>query len=275
MSLCVAWKYQSKYCMATDSRISGVGENPCDIGIKLLQIPLRIFTPIEQGQVRLIHSGTIGLSFSGSYLSGFLTKERVAEVLYNLQFIGSREQLNFECIVGVIEVVFTHSMKALREAKMQWDTEIIIMGQCPVSQSPKAFHVFPKDEEVTTTTEILKNPDYDYFAIGTGAEYFEIMMEEAKKQPIRVHFKTLEIISNTIRADTIKTVGGDVQYGDLDPAGNFQLLGVMHYSKDGDLIQPKASCRGVDIDELQSQNPGNLLHVIYSFIDPFNPQYKA
>jgi hypothetical protein len=276
MSLCVAWKWQTKYCLATDSRIAGLGTESCDFGIKLLQLPFRVFTPEYNGKVEIIHESTLGLAFSGSYLSGFLTKERVAEVLFNLQFLGNKDDLTFDKIVNVISITFRHSMQALRSADMLWDTELLLIGTCPSSGCPKAYHVFPNNEGNTNAIEVLTKSDFDYLAIGTGSNYYQMLMDAALEDgPIRVHFKALELVRNTIQQTAEITVGGDVQYGDLADDGNFRLMGVMHYlGTDEQLTKVRASCRGVDIEELHQSNTSNDLFVRYSFIDPFKP-YNA
>lgn len=273
MSICVAWRWNQTFCLATDSRIIGGGDYPPnDFGIKLLQVPIRVFTPQVDGKTELLYRSTIGLAFAGSCYSGYLVKERMSEVLYNLQFIGNLPELTLERIIAAASIVYAHGLRMLKDAEMLWDTEMLIVGRCPASRITKAYAFSANPDATAEYKEILTKKPFDYFAIGAPSDQFAILMDDSLNgPPIRVHFAVLKNLKRVIDCKSIESVGGDVQYGEICDDGEFTLFGVMHYTNEDGLIRQRASLRGVDIEYLEPKDKFQALHVQYSYIDPYRP----
>lgn len=115
MTLCVAWRFQNKICIASDSRITSPGVGYLDIGTKVLECPIRIISPVNRhtGNYDVLHESTVGLCFCGPLMPGYLIKEHIAEVLFKLQFAGSLTQLTFEKIAEVAFKVFKHAIRRI------------------------------------------------------------------------------------------------------------------------------------------------------------------
>lgn len=133
MSLCVAWRYESRFCLASDSCITMEADRRM-CGIKVLQIPVRIISAIDSTTKRssIIYQSVFGLTFAGPFLSGYLVKETISELLFNLQYIGVMEALKFEKICEVVFEAYRRIVDELNGEQFRQDVDIIIIGKCPL-----------------------------------------------------------------------------------------------------------------------------------------------
>ena len=223
MTLCVTWKTKGKYSLATDSRLSGLSEDPCDIGIKLYQIPVRIFSAGGQDQAEEIFRDSLGFAFSGSFNTGFLTKERISEVLYNLQIAGGIEDLDFSEIVEIVRITLESSMNQLKSSKIPSSADVFLLGRCPHTRQPKMFQLGLKDSQDVVVEEILEGASFDYRAIGVGEQFFSTLMNDADILSHKPDFAVFKNISNTIKNPASPMVGGNIQYGTLGTVREGQI----------------------------------------------------
>ena len=99
--------------MAADTCISTPDEIKEPFGgIKVLAIPVKIQGPVDAntGSSELLYEKTAGLCFSGSFVTAFLVKEIISEVLFNLQSLDPPTQISFEHIAGLAYALNTNAV---------------------------------------------------------------------------------------------------------------------------------------------------------------------
>ena len=75
MTLCVAWKVGKGVFLASDSRIS-TGDKYSDYGIKVIPVPVTIFSPSEEGKkANIAFQSTYGMCFAGSFVGAYVVRE--------------------------------------------------------------------------------------------------------------------------------------------------------------------------------------------------------
>lgn len=280
MTLCVAWRYEEKFCLASDSRIASAGDGYSDIGVKVLEAPIRVISAVdaETGNFEVLHESTIGMTFSGSFLTAHLVKERIAEVLTKLQYISDIRDLDFKKVAKICFKVYRHAIQKLVETyRYGHETDFIIMGRCPADDTPRAFKLFRNlISEELEMEEILTQAPTSYDAIGAGEDEFRARFTQTlAKGNCRVHFAVLHEIRKLIEDQVVPSVGGTIQYGHCDNDKPFSILGVMYYyENENGLLHSMPASRGIDIREIHNPDSPYDLFVKESFISPFPPGPK-
>ena len=279
MTLCVAWRYENKFCLASDSCIANLGETYTHNGIKVLQIPVNITgaTNWHNGHFETRFSSIYGMAISGSYLTAFLTKELLAEVLMNLQYLAPLETLSAERIADVAFSFYKYSAKKLVEAYgYGHDTDIFLVGSCPARGTPRAFKFFRGPDGNLMSDEILTSEPFAFDAIGAGEGMFRDRFEKRLRNPtVRVHFAIPNVIREVIESGAIPSVGGALQYGEIEGSGPFELKGVVDYEVQNRQILSKPAFRGINLKEVYDPQGLDDLHVRYSYIDPFGENLRG
>ena len=81
MTLCAIWRENNGVHFASDSRLTIAQNSYADVGIKVLSLPYRIYSPRDSAGARTLDvSGELGMCFAGSAVSSLFVKEAVAEV---------------------------------------------------------------------------------------------------------------------------------------------------------------------------------------------------
>lgn len=272
MSLCVAWRYESTFCLASDSCISlEADQRMC--GIKVLQVPVRIIsaTDFKTRNYSIVYESVFGLTFAGKFLSGYLVKETISELLFNLQFVGEKEALNFEKICEVVLGAYRHIIDDLNGTDFGHDVDIIIIGKCPLSNASKAalFSRDAADGELNWKL-ILEDAPFSHYAIGGGdLRYYEVYKKQINVLH-NAHFAVLNSIQEIAQSRKIDSVGGGLQYGAIEVGGEFQLFGTIDYIKSDDgRIDQVALFRGMDLNAIHEAEEFNDLYVHYDYATPF------
>ena len=267
MSLCVAWRWQNTLCLASDSCISIDANNPKNCGIKVLQVPIRVISPIENatGHFDIVFQGTYGLCFAGRFLTAYLVKESISELLFNLQFVGRRADLTFEKLSQVVFSGFSRVLQDLGEL----DADFILAGCCPSDGKTHAAKFFRDTDTSLKWIEILTERPFSIESMGSGETAFQIVFDEMRKQEQRVHIAVFETMEKVIASGTIPSVSGAIQYGQLEAGGDFRLFGVLDYARSDKQLQVRKMFRGMELETVYEGENLNDLHVHYSFIDPF------
>ena len=279
MTLCVAWRYDNKFCLASDSCIANQGEAYTNNGIKVLQIPVNVSgaTNWHSGHFETLFSSTYGMAISGSYLTAFLTKELLAEVLMNLQYLAPLETLSAQKIADVAFVFYKYSAQKLVEAYgYGHDTDIFLLGSCPACGSPRAFKFFRGSDENLMSEEILTSEPFAFDAIGAGEGLFrDGLAKRLRCPPVQVHFAIPKVMREVIESGAIPSVGGALQYGDIEGNGSFELKGVVDDEVQNRRVLPKPVFRGINLKEVYDPQGLDDLHVRYSYIDPFGENLRG
>lgn len=84
----------------------------------------------------------------------------------------------------------------------------------------------------------------------------------------------LEELRAMIIREEVPSVGGAIQYGEIESDGLFTIFGVMDHRMNGRQAVRMAASRGIDIDEvLQSTQPDDL-YALQRMIQPFQSQLE-
>src|SRR5438876_876434 len=103
MTLCVVWRQNNDVHFGSDSRLTLAPHFYADVGIKVLSLPYRIYSPYDpSGGRTLVASGEIGMCFAGSAVSSLFIKESVAEVLKELQYAPGYTNISMGGIANFI-----------------------------------------------------------------------------------------------------------------------------------------------------------------------------
>jgi hypothetical protein len=271
MSLCVAWRYESMFCLASDSCITiGADQRMC--GIKVLQIPVRIISAIDSATKKssTIYQSVFGLIFAGPFLSGYLVKETISELLFNLQYVGLIEALKFEKICETVFVAYQRIINDLNGEHYGHDVDIIMIGACPLFKTNKAAMFFRDcDDGKLKWKPILEEAPFSHHAIGSGENRYYKVFSEQESILQMAHFAVLNSVQQIAESREIKSVGGGLQYGANKANGEFQLFGVFDYIKCGKQIQSVELFRGMDLKKLYKAEGINDLFLHYDFASPF------
>lgn len=276
MSLCVAWRWQEKVCLATDSCITIDADQPRLGGIKVLQVPVRVISPIEKdtGRFDTLFQSVYGLGFSGRFLTAYLVKESISELLLNLQFVGAIGDLKFQKICEVVHACYARVLDELNGEQFGHDTDFFLVGCCPSSGKSLAAKFYRNSDGKLKWSEILSQRPFSYDAVGAGDDAFRVLFDEARKTVTSVHFAAFDALDKVLTSGVVPSVGGAVQYGDIEAGREFRLFGVVDFSKFGNELRVQQLFRGLNLKELYEGKDFLDLHVHYDFIDPFRAKKK-
>jgi hypothetical protein len=273
MSLCVAWRFADKFCLASESCIS-IGEEHRLCGVKVVQVPVRVIsaTDAQTGKFEVVFQSIFGLTFSGQFLTAYLVRETVSEVLFNLQYLSGRESLHFEKICEVVFRAYRRIVDDLNGNGFGHDLDIILMGTCPASQSARVAKFFRDETDGTLKWKlILEQSPFSYVAIGSGGSRFHDVLATQRKIERRVHFAILQSLQEIAESREIPSVGGGIQYGEVEANREFRLLGTVDFVKRDGRVEAVQLVRGIELKTIHDGGSGmNDLHVHYSFITPFD-----
>ena len=279
MTLCVAWRFQDSISIASDSRISGYSGDYADIGVKILVCPVKVITAIanDTGHFDVLHESTVGIGLAGSLITAYLVKERMVDVLENLQYVGDRDQLTFAKIAEAAFKIYRHGTEELtKKFNFGFDADMFLVGRCPKSGLVSAAKFFTDPTDGSLKNEpILQDPQYfAYESIGSG----EDRMNERVKARLdagkcKVNYMVLEELRAMIIAKEVPSVGGAIQYGRLEAKG-FEIYGVVDYRWNGLRAEPLPSVRGVDAKEILNPEGADDLYLREQLITPFQGQLE-
>jgi GrpB-like predicted nucleotidyltransferase (UPF0157 family) len=284
MSLCVAWKYeeagQASVFMASDSCAVLWDEVMPYGGIKVLEIPVRIISATNAATRRAdqLFIGNYGMTFAGSYLSAFLLKELIAEVLSHLQFLGPAEAISFERICDLVHRVHKHFHERIRaHLKAGYETDFLLGGFCPATQMVRVakFCVAPTTHE-PVMKEVLQANGFSFETVGNeeGQNRFRALMDLSLSAPCRTHFAVFRRLWDIIRDPEYRFVTGTVQYGDFT-ANSFRLVGAFDLQCVDGQLQNRTFIRGTDLEEIHRPNGLNEFHVHYDYGNPFDDDIQS
>jgi GrpB-like predicted nucleotidyltransferase (UPF0157 family) len=284
MSLCVAWRYeeggQASVFLASDSCAVLWDEVMPYGGIKVLEIPVRIIsaTDATTRTAEQLFFGNYGMTFAGSYLSAFLLKELIAEVLSHLQFLGPAGAISFERICDLVHRIHKHFHERIRvHLKAGYETDFILGGFCPAAQKVRAakFFVEPATTE-PAMKEILQGNGFSFETVGNeeGQKRFRALMALSLSAPCRTHFAAFRRLWDIIRDPEYKFVTGTVQYGEFR-ANSFRLVGAFDLQCVDGYLKNRTFIRGTDLEEIHNPNDLNDFHVHYDYGNPFDDDINS
>lgn len=271
MTLCIAWKDDTNIHFASDSRITFGGSGHADVGIKVLSIPVKIYTAVDAmtGHKALIYDHSIGMCFAGSTVNAYIVKESIHEVLQHLQSTGFTD-FSMNGIAKLVSEFFQHTTRKICEAiNGQGLATFFLGGFCPSAKSIRVFK-FEIDSSVfpiaSKYNEVLMVNGREL--IGTGVSTAQQILSQ---QPSTNMFSLLKRV---IEDPTVPSVGGNIQYGDFEN-GDFQVLGVQDYEiMAGDQVHLKLNLRGTELYDGEISSAYDDFQISYSFIRPFGGEIE-
>jgi len=88
MTLCVVWRDANAVHFLSDSRLTMKAGSFADVGVKVLGVPYRVYSPSDHdGNRTLDFAGDLGMCFAGGAVNSLCVKETVADALLRLQHI--------------------------------------------------------------------------------------------------------------------------------------------------------------------------------------------
>lgn len=277
MTLCIAWRKGGKIKFASDSRVSLDDEHYADIGIKIMQIPVKIKnpTPVQTGIEDVVYEYTLGMCYSGDTTNALLIKETIAEVLQNLQLHPFYTDFSLKGISRVITKFLENTSNHLKSG-LDWDSDIEFMigGYCPSIENVTVFKfqlVEYDDHYETICDEVLQDED-DIEIMGSGRESAEYLIDELN---IKAGKSLLKVIRDVCANDSIPSVGGYLQYGHFEN-NNFKIFGVQDYKihPDGEFEYIYAY-RGSVLYKDKFEADESDYHIATTFITPFEDEINS
>lgn len=269
MTLCIAWRENSKVNFLSDSRLTFKENSYVDLCIKVMKVPIKIISPIssETNQFDELYNHNAGICFAGNVISSLMLKELICDVLQDLQFVPFFTNVSMEQIAKSIDKFYRHILVKMCEEKFEDGlATFIISGYCPQTENIRTFKFTPEITTYPINTkyeEILKN-DEEIDFLGSGAEKAKELYDNGQKN-------IFYIIRDIINDDNIKTVGGPIQYGSFDNNNDFRIYGVLEHSKDEKgFLNSKFKFRSIDYFSDETGSKNDDLHIRLNFIDPFN-----
>lgn len=272
MTLCIAWKRGEIIHLASDSRISTDDDDYTDIGIKVIKIPLVIYSPTssETRQTSTLYDYKIGMCFSGSTSNAYLIKETLYEILQNLQYVGLFKEFSFKSVAELVKVFFEHTTNEIfLGLNIEPETELILAGYCPKEKSLRAFrfetNLIKGKYEIMLDEVLFESGEYEL--LGDEIDKTINLIDKLGDNISNIDY--LEVLCNIIKDQEIKSVGGNLQYGYFNRL-NFQITGIVDYKiKKPGLAHPIRVLRGTQLsdDKFSMDNLG--FHIKYPFINPF------
>ena len=283
MTLCVAWKWQDQHgstvCFAADTCIT-LGEHRMPHGgIKVFELPVRYSSPNFQNGQPGAWSTTYGMAFSGSYLTAFLLKEMLADVLARLQGIGGLPDASFDNVCNLVANFYRHYCGEIGNVLRATDTlSFFLGGFCPVANRVRAARFGLADSGNVSWTEVLTPIGESWESLGTGSarERFDSLLKlNLSAPPCRVHFAMFRRLRDVIVDSEDRTVGGVIQYGAFNNQGQFQLSGTGMLTLGEIGPEMTQYFRGTDISQVHQPNVLGGFHIAYPTSLPFDEDIQA
>ncbi len=226
MSLCIVWRDEDQDLhIASDSRLTFTGNNSIDFCPKIVRFPIKIYSPNREDELsKLLYRFEYGFGFVGNFVTSYILKESIFDILNSLQCIPEITNISMENICDTIQKFFQIISKDICEQIAERGlSEIIIIGFCLKDKKQKSFLLNIDASEYpikTNLEEILSKPEILFFGSGRkkAIEIFE-------KSP---EFHLLKILKLVINDENISTVGGGLQYGRMEDS-DFKIFGVQDY----------------------------------------------
>lgn len=233
MTLSILWRSEGVLHLASDSRISFRGAGDADIGIKVMQLPIRVRgTDLdEHGNHDILLNTIYGFCYAGSLVNATTFKSLIEDLLIDVQYVPPDAPLSFSEICGFLcrysEMVSTEIVSRLAE---NGGYTFFIAGWCPLLKLFRGakFHLEHNAGKTVGTFEEVTQNEGEYIALGAGANEFNTLMAELQVNRNSV----LQTLNYIIDEGIIPSVGGDIQYGSFNKSRNFTTYGIMRISEE-------------------------------------------
>lgn len=260
MTLCVVWRNNDAVHFASDSRLTLAANSYADVGIKVLSLPYRIYSPRDRaGDRSMVVSGELGMCFAGSAVNSLVLKESVSEVLKELQYAPGFTDISMgalaELIFNAYQLISTKLCATAIGCKGR--AAIVVAGWCAERKQIRTFLFETSDVNVHRSTEILTKSEQHVF-VGSGIENAEGVLPT---KPTDLDY--LKVLKKVIDDQSQETVGGAIQYGYFQGC-DFKIRGIV------EIDEGVHYWRGaLDLNSPEFMGKCGALIPGISYIDPF------
>ena len=275
MTLCLAWKDNSKYYFSSDSRLRNESGIITDKASKIFKINIKILGPSNRenpnAENKILLESSYGLCFAGSYLNGSLLADTMNQVLTNLQGAPNFSDFSFSNLSNIAFNIYKQVSTQLMEINQINGLSNVLFGGYCIEKSKYIFYEF--GFKVNTQIDFYKNElndnDFPKYIGDNSAK--EKATELA--QNLGTNYSHFHMLRDIILDTEINTVGGDIQTGIFENK-QFDTHGILEYHIANNAhnfpeVKTDFKYRGIkiDYDDLE-QSSGNI-HRSLSFINPF------
>jgi len=150
--------------------------------------------------------------------------------------------------------------------------DFFLCGLCPHANRPMAakFSIDYGDQldQFAPNVQLLDEETVFPVAIGSGAEAFHryLSTTQSSQSPMSI----LRALKQVIDDISIESVGGNIQYGELNPSNSFMIKGIVvpEFHKDGWRKLNRFFLGGIDVHD-DIFNEYNGLYMTGSFLNPW------
>ena len=275
MTLCIAHKVNGKIILASDSRIT-MGNLHSDYAIKVVPINITISSARDAttGSSTTLYDSTLGLAFAGSFAAQNAIKEFLSIALQKLQFIQTLGHLSFERICNYIMDLYKHiSNKLYKEIQDGNSIDFFLCGACPLLKENKVakFHInYGENYTEFEPQYSLHDSENDFpLALGSGADRFVRAYNSIPES--NAFYRAIKAVKSVIDDQSIPSVGGNIQYGEIEVNSSFSVKGIVvpELHDDGSPKLNHFFLGGIDVHDDVFQEMNGLL-MTGTFIRPFS-----
>lgn len=195
-------------------------------------MPYNIYGPATDGcPPSIIRCGDIAITFAGYSVLPLMIKETLAEILYRVQVVPGWSDYDMDALSKLI----FHAFKIIAgDADFKTygaiDVGIIFGGWCETAHKHRIYKMEVTQKILPSLTEVLVEPN-SIVVMGSGTIEAERLLAGQLLSPKTIFGVLQSVIDNPY----VNTVGGHIQYGDLDgnrfrPHGVSEIRnGQVHY----------------------------------------------
>ncbi|WP_417442062.1 hypothetical protein [Idiomarina sp.] len=211
MTLCIAWRNEDTVHYFSDSRLKTAENSYADVGIKVLTLPVKIYSPSdEKGEKQLFHTLEIGMCFAGSAVNSLTLKESLVELLENLQHVPGYTNFSMDGLAKFIFSAYRSISKAVCATSIGRNGTACIMfsGMCPHEDRIRSYILETDASNCHSYKEILTS-NGALEVIGSGKSQAEAALKTKTLSKIAL----LDTLDTIIQDQKNDSVGGPIQYG--------------------------------------------------------------
>jgi GrpB-like predicted nucleotidyltransferase (UPF0157 family) len=210
---------------------------------------------------------------SAHFLTAFLVKEILADILGHLTGAGGPELASFEKVCGVVRKFHQHFCENVGyELESGEDLEFFFGGYCPARRRVRVAR-FQVDQSLHRSSfkEVLEGPGESFETLGqpdARDRFKELIDLSLSGQRCRVHFTAFRRLRDTIQGN-FSGVGGAIQYGEFGEDGDFHLLGTSMLEMGARGPVEKTYYLGTAIEDIHQALSFDDLVINRTYVSPF------
>ena len=273
MTLCIAWRQGNQVSFASDSRISKDKDHFADIGVKIMEVPVRITGPIqvETGTSSVLYEQRIGFCYCGDTIHAHFLKEIINEVFQSLQIFPMHTDFSMNGIKNLVERFFTVTANELKDGfKDEFEIEFLLGGFCPLEKRIIVYKFGVYDDHgrlKARSVRVLEN-NPDMIILGSGQIKANQIIARKLVEPGP---KLLKVLREVCLDETETSVGGHIQYGAFKEK-DFKIFGIADYEIADGQLKHLYIYRGIKLYEEDFARQERDFHIAQKFITPFQDE---